>query len=278
MHHTGHLSKMHLICGKTVQASLVLDSQNVVLLNDYLGTKISIEWLGDIHCIQCGRSTKKSFNQGYCFPCSQTLAACDWCILKPELCHYAKGTCREPEWGRLHCMQAHIVYLANASGLKVGITRAENIPTRWLDQGAAQALPLIRVASRFQSGLLEVAMTKLGLKDKTDWRQMLKSNSYTINLLAERDAVLAQMNELLAESRGQFGENSLDILNEPVQTFHYPVMEYPEKVKSLNLESMVKVEGRLLGVKGQYCLLDGGVINLRKYTGYLVRFSVSESD
>lgn len=272
MPHAGHLSKMHLIPSELVQASLVLDSQNVVLLNDYLGKKISIEWLGEIHCIHCGRSTKKSFNQGYCFPCSQKLAACDWCILKPELCHYAKGTCREPEWGLAHCMQPHVVYLANASGLKVGITRAENIPTRWLDQGAAQALPIIKVSSRFQSGLLEVGITKLGLKDKTDWRHMLKPNNHTIDLITERDAVLAQMNNLLAESRKQFGEDSIEVLNESVKTFSYPVLEYPEKVKSIDLEKVTRVEGRLLGIKGQYCLLDCGVINLRKYTGYSTRF------
>ena len=110
-------------------------------LNPYIGQRLTLKWHGEIKCQHCGRASKKSFSQGYCYPCSQRLAQCDLCVMSPERCHYDKGTCREPAWGEEFCMQSHIVYLANSSGIKVGITRPSQLPTRWLDQGAVQALP-----------------------------------------------------------------------------------------------------------------------------------------
>ena len=142
-------------------------------LNPLLGQEISLVYSGKIFCIECARKTNKSFNQGYCFPCLRRLAACDTCIVRPELCHYHEGTCREPQWGEAHCMQPHVVYLANSSGLKVGITRKTQVPTRWIDQGAIQALPIVEVDTRLQSGLIETAL-KSTVNDKTDWRRMLK--------------------------------------------------------------------------------------------------------
>ena len=91
--------------------------------NELLGSTIKLNYLGRIECIYCGRKTKKSFSQGYCYPCMIKLARCDSCIVSPEKCHYDEGTCREPEWGEQHCMRPHYVYLANSSGVKVGITR-----------------------------------------------------------------------------------------------------------------------------------------------------------
>jgi hypothetical protein len=72
--------------------------------------------------------------------------------MKPETCHYHLGTCREPDWAQNHCFRPHIVYLANSSGVKVGITRKTQIPTRWLDQGASQALPIFEVQQPFVIG------------------------------------------------------------------------------------------------------------------------------
>ena len=119
----------------TVLYSLPIGSEQVPL-NPYIGKTIRLEYSGQINCIACGRKTKKSFNQGYCFPCMRSLAECDMCIVRPEQCHFDQGTCRDEQWALRHCMQEHIVYLANSSGLKVGITRHTQIPTRWIDQGA----------------------------------------------------------------------------------------------------------------------------------------------
>lgn len=140
----GGLRKMSAQLDAPVSYAFRLDEQ-VLPVNPLLGQHLRIEFLGAIHCTHCGRKTKKSFAQGYCYPCFTKLAQCDSCIMSPERCHYAAGTCREPAWGEQFCMTDHIVYLANSSGVKVGITRASQVPTRWIDQGASQALPILRV-------------------------------------------------------------------------------------------------------------------------------------
>lgn len=192
------------------------------------------------------------------------------CIVKPETCHYDAGTCREPEWGEQHCMQAHYVYLANSSGIKVGITRGSQIPTRWIDQGAAQALPVFRVASRYQSGLLEVVI-KQHVSDRTDWRKMLKGDADPVDLVTLRDELVDTCNQEIAALEKQFGSGNIEFLpDEEVVEISYPVDQYPEKIKSLNLDKTPLIEAALLGIKGQYLIMDSGVINIRKYSGYKV--------
>ncbi|MBS9405091.1 DUF2797 domain-containing protein [Halomonas sp. TRM85114] len=238
-------------------------------LNAMLGKPFTLEWTGAIVCTHCGRATKKSFAQGYCYPCFKTLAQCDTCIMKPELCHFFEGTCREPAWGERHCFQPHIVYLANASDLKVGITRGTQVPTRWLDQGAVQALPILRVETRQQSGFVEV-LFKEEVSDRTNWRAMLKNDTVGLDLPAERDRLLARLESGLANLRERFGDDAIQVLDDSPVAFDYPVLEYPTKVASHNLDKTPHVSGTLLGLKGQYLILDSGVINLRKYTGYEV--------
>ena len=145
---TGRLRKMPAEAGDPVAYNLAIGDKRITL-NDLIGHKVRLNFDGVIRCIHCDRTTKKSFNQGYCYPCFRKLAACDSCIMSPEKCHYHLGTCREPEWGEANCMVEHVVYLANSSGLKVGITRATQVPTRWIDQGAVTAIPMLRVASRY---------------------------------------------------------------------------------------------------------------------------------
>ena len=142
-------------------------------LNNLLGEKISIKFRGVIFCKNCKKQTKKSFNQGYCYSCFISLAACDRCITSPELCSYYQGRCREPEWGESHCLQPHTVYLSNTSGeSKVGITRTVQEKNRWMDQGAIQAIKVAVVKDRFSSGKIEKQL-KFFFKDKTNWRKML---------------------------------------------------------------------------------------------------------
>ena len=238
-------------------------------LNPLIGQQVKLQLSGDIECIHCHKSTKKSYSQGYCFICSQRLAACDLCIVRPEKCHYDQGTCREPEWGEAHCMQPHVVYLANASGLKVGITREVNIPTRWIDQGAAGAIPLLRVASRQLAGFVEVII-KNHLADKTNWREMLKGDVADQDFNAARDRVFAQCWPEIANLQATYGMLAINpILQAAEVHFAYPVSRYPEKIKSVNLDKTGEISGELLGCKGQYLIFDSGVVNLRKYTGYL---------
>jgi hypothetical protein len=239
-------------------------------LNTRLGEPLRLEWTGAIACTHCGRATKKSFAQGYCYPCFKKLAQCDTCIMKPETCHFFEGTCREPEWAERHCFQPHVVYLANASGLKVGITRGTQVPTRWLDQGAVQALPMFEVETRQQSGFVEM-LFKEEVSDRTNWRAMLKGDTVEMDLPAERDRLLARLEGGLANLRERFGAEAIRLLDASPVTLDYPVLEYPTKVVSHNLDKTPEIAGTLLGLKGQYLILDSGVINLRKYTGYEVR-------
>jgi hypothetical protein len=268
----GNIRKMKASIAAPIAYVLPLGSDELPL-NALLGKTLRLEFTGQITCSGCGQLTKKGFSEGFCYRCFTTLAQCDLCIVKPELCHFAKGTCREPQWGLAHCLQPHYVYLANASGLKVGITRANQIPTRWLDQGAVQALPMLKVQSRHQSGLVEVAL-KQHVSDRTDWRKMLKGEPELYDLPMQRGDLLSRCEQELAQIGGGQVTEALSILEqEPVRAFSYPVLQYPTRVMALNLEKTPRVEGTLLGIKGQYLLLDTGVLNVRKFTGYQVAVS-----
>lgn len=270
----GSIRKLLGALGEPVDYSLPLGEQQVPL-NEMLGRTVRLQALGEIHCMHCGRRTKKSYSQGYCYPCMTKLARCDVCIVSPERCHYELNTCREPAWGEQFCMTDHIVYLANSSGLKVGITRATQIPTRWIDQGASQALPILRVATRQQSGLVE-DLLRQNVADKTNWRALLRGEPEPLDLVAERDRLLEGAREGLEALQARFGLQAIQPLSDAqVQDIRYPVLEYSAKPQSANLDKEPVLEGTLLGIKGQYLLLDTAVINIRKYTAYTMAFSVS---
>lgn len=262
----GPIDKMRTEDAETVRYLLAVGEARVPL-NERLGHKVRFKHTGRIFCIHCGARTKNSFAQGYCYRCFQGLAQCDLCIMRPETCHHHRGTCREPEWGQTNCMVEHVVYLANSSGIKVGITRAQAMRTRWMDQGATQALPIVRVATRRDSGLVEYALSEI-LPDKTNWRLMLQGEAERIDLKARRDELFAQWPEglpgekLFAEELG----------------FKYPVIAYPEKPAAFTLEKQPEVSGHLLGVKGQYLIFDSGVINIRKYAGYELEWESEPSE
>lgn len=267
---TGHLRKMITTLESPVLYQLPLDDE-LVSLNQYLGKKISLSYQGEIHCIECGRKASKSYNQGFCYPCFKSLAKCDMCIMKPETCHYFEGTCREPEWGEKHCLQDHYVYLANSSGIKVGITRGTQIPTRWIDQGASEAKPIFKVSNRLLSGKIEVAI-KNHVSDRTDWRKMLKGKPEQINLSEKSEELIAASKNEIDNIIKEFGADKINQLQEEQIQIDFPVKDYPEKVKSLNFDKTPDIEGILQGIKGQYLILDTGVINIRKFAGYLVSF------
>ncbi len=267
----GNLRKMVTRLGPPVEYLLRLGDQEVAL-NSYLGRSLRLRYCGEIHCVHCGRKSSKSFGQGYCYPCFRDLPECDSCIVKPETCHYEAGTCRDPEWGQQNCFQEHYVYLANSSGIKVGITRGSQIQTRWMDQGATQALPIMRVQNRLQSGLVEVAL-KQHVADRTDWRKMLKGAAESVALEQLRDELLASCAKEIDELKGRFGTEAIALLGDAAQQqIEYPVAAYPAKITSLSFDKDEVVTGRLDGIKGQYLIFDSGVINIRKFGGYLVEF------
>lgn len=255
-----------------VEYKFILD-RSEINLPFTLGEELEIEWTGKIFCVSCGAKTSKSFSQGHCFKCFKTKASCDLCIMKPETCHYHLGTCRENDFAHEVCFQPHIVYLANSSALKVGITRISHMPTRWLDQGATQALPILKVGSRRLSGHLET-LFGTQVADKTDWRKLLKGEAEPLDLVKTRDELLEEFAPKIKAIREEFNQHlefneTLEFLDqELVNEFVYPVAQYPDKIKSHNLDKTAKIRGVLQGIKGQYLILDTGVINIRKYSGY----------
>lgn len=267
----GNIKKMRVQVGSNNIVDYHLPiGDSLVNMNELIGQTIKVEHTGTINCVNCDRETKKSFSQGYCFVCMRKLAQCDTCIIKPEKCHYSEGTCREPQWGEENCLQDHFVYLSNTGQVKVGITRFVNdgVSSRWIDQGASQALAIYRVKERLLSGLLEIEIAK-NMGDKTNWRTMLKGEPESLDLPKMKQEVYDLMADKVAELQQEYGLQAIQQMDAPAVTIGFPVTEYPTKIKSINLDKENSFEGMLLGIKGQYLLLDNDrVINVRKYTGY----------
>lgn len=272
---TGHLQKMKTRLEPTVAYEMRVGEERIVL-NALLEKTISLSFTGKIACIQCGRKTSKSFQQGFCFSCFRRLQECNMCIIHPERCLVEQGGCPEDDWAHAQCHASQIVYLANSSGLKVGITRDTQVPTRWMDQGARQALPIFTASNRYQSGVLEVAL-KAFVADKTNWRTMLKQTVPMIDLLAERDRLFKEAEKEINQALAISGEGNARFLpdEKPIE-IRYPVLHYPAKVSSLSLDKTPEISGKLLGIKGQYLILEHGVLNVRKFGGYEVCFGVSD--
>ena len=258
----GNILKMTSLLDTPVSYSLPLSGTKIPL-NPLLGKKIKLSFRGQINDIATGKKIGKSYGQGYSYRSFMSLARCDLCILRPELCHYHKGTCREPQWGEKHCLTPHYVYLANTSGVKVGITRESQIPTRWIDQGAREALPILKVPNRLQSGLLEVKI-KEEVTDKTHWRNMLKGVVKDVDLLDVREHIYDIFGR-------DIDEQEAEDVDREVVSIKYPVEEYPPQIKLLSFDKHKDIEGVLKGIHGQYLLFDGGgVLNIRKHQGYSI--------
>lgn len=250
-------------------------AEKEIHLNTYLGKSVSLTHTGNIFCIQCERKTAKSFQQGYCFPCLRRLQECNLCVIHPERCLVEEKNCSVDDWAHRQCNQAHVIYLANASDLKVGITRDTQIPTRWIDQGAVQAIPIFKAKNRYQAGVMEVALKEF-VADRTNWRTMLKNQAVLLDLIAERDKLWQQADKKINQVIAQFAANAIEKISADKSIeLNYPVLEYPNQVKALSLDETKKIVGQLLGIKGQYLIFDQGVLNVRKFGGYEVDIEVA---
>lgn len=264
MTYEGVLTKMQTEFSNPIQYYLVFE-HSFLSLNQLLGKSMEISFLG-YQCLNCGKK-KKIFRQGFCYDCYMSSAAAgDW-IMKPELSTaHLDIEDRDLEYEKKVQLQPHIVYLALSSDVKVGVTRGTQVPTRWIDQGAVQALPIVEVPNRYLAGITEVAL-KNHYADKTNWQKMLKNEVPSINLIEER---LKLENLIPTEVKEFFQPNSINLFE-----LHYPVLEYPTKVTSLNLDKSPYYSGKLSGVKGQYLLFeDGTVFNVRTFEGYVVKITL----
>lgn len=259
----GNLRKMRTTLDDPIQYYLSLSEE--LCINDFVGKEITLTWSGRINCTNCGKVTKKSFGQGFCYPCFISSPNAAECILRPELCRAHLGEGRDPEWEEKHHNQPHVVYLAASSAVKVGVTRAEQIPTRWIDQGATAAIRLAEVPNRYEAGRIEVSLKEF-FTDKTSWQRMLKNEiDESIDLEEEKWSLEDQLpQDIIA----YFSEN------DEIIELNYPVIEFPEKVKSIGFDKVPTIQGKLMGIKGQYLIFEGGlVLNIRKHTGYYVEIN-----
>lgn len=246
-----------------VQYAIDIMDENVEL-NPLIGEYIRFSFTGKIQCVACGRVIKKTYNNGYCYPCFINLAENDLCIVKPHECHYHLGTCRDPQFGEHHCMIPHYVYLAQSSDVKVGITRKNNEVKRWIDQGAVCAIPIAEVPTRKMAGELEFALSQT-LPDKTNWRKMLKGDFEPADLMKIREEVFAMFPEEFEQYK---------IYAEQITEIQYPISQAVTKLQSLSFDKAPIIEGKLIGIKGQYVLLEQGVIHMKKHAGYHIEIAV----
>ena len=255
----GTLTKMETEMGAPIQYYLIFDS-NFINVNQLINKNIEITHKG-YQCLNC-KKAKKIWRQGFCYDCFSTIpAAAEW-IMNPELSKaHLDIEDRDLAYEKRVQLQPHTVYLALSGGLKIGVTRNTQVPTRWIDQGAVQALPIIETPNRYLAGVAEVAL-KNHFADKTNWQKMLKNEVPVVNLSEEKSNLKQWLPE---EILPYFIEE------DTLYDFDFPVNKYPLKVTSLNLEKTPNFSGKVVGIKGQYLIFDDGtVFNVRTYEGYVV--------
>jgi hypothetical protein len=266
MKYSGNLEKMKgILENRDVSYTLHLGNEDIDM-NALLDKKIKVVFNNKINCIICGKETRKSYGQGFCYQCFTTAPEADECVLHPDRCRAHLGISRDPQWSENHCLQPHIVYLAQSGGLKVGVTRLSQVPVRWIDQGATSAIKVCETPNRHIAGVIESFLMKY-YADKTNWKKMITNESLPdINLPAEKrnaaDKLPVELKQYVFSDDDQvFGVN-------------YPVLVWPENPIQFNFDKNLVVEGVLKGVRGQYLLFDNqNVLNIRRFSGYHVELS-----
>ncbi|NNC82932.1 MAG: DUF2797 domain-containing protein [Flavobacteriales bacterium] len=242
----------------------ILEYSESVDMNALVGKEIRISFDGDIHCRYTGERIKKTYGEGLSYKAFRDSPLATESIIRPELSRIHEGIAlRDEAWERANHLTPHITYLSYTSGIKVGVTRQANVPSRWVDQGATKALVIAETPYRQAAGLIEVAL-KSHLNDKTNWRHMLTGmTTGDSDLEAKRDAVKQYID---GELRSFWSDNSEELLIE------YPVLRYPVKLTSIKLDKFPVIEKKLNGIKGQYLIFsDDTVMNVRSHSAYRVK-------
>lgn len=263
MQYQGVLKKMPTENEEKIQYYLDMGS-DFLNMNQLIHKTLEISFV-KYECLNC-HLERPIYRQGFCKSCFfDTPRAGDW-IMRPELstAHLGKED-RDLEYEKAMQLQPHIVYLANSSNVKVGVTRKQQVPTRWIDQGAHEAIEIVEVPNRYLAGITEVAL-KEHVADKTNWRKMLKNDIEDADLVNWQQKLRPYIPEEVQE---YFIENNTET------QLNFPVEKYPEKPKSLNLVKEGSYTGKLVGVKGQYLIFeDQTVFNVRANEGLVVNISI----
>jgi len=271
MEWTGNIRKMKSSLEEVVNYSLPLydvDKPGVeVNMNELIGKDIQLRFHDEINCVVTGKKIKKTYGDGMSYDAFRQSPMAVESVIRPELSRIHEGIAlRDEAWERKNHLTPHVTYLSLTAGIKVGVTRQTQIPTRWIDQGAVQAIVLAETPYRQAAGLVEVALKEF-IADKTNWRKMLTNTIEDTTPLEEKKWELIEM---LPQDLQEWVCDDDEILD-----LNYPVIKYPEKVKSVKFDKAPLIENKLLGIKGQYLLLeDDLVINLRSQAGYKITLSV----
>ena len=269
MNFVGNIRKMISELKTEVNYSLPLydlvNYKHYIELNQFIGSTIKISFSGTINCVVSGKKIKKTYGEGMSYDAFKESPLAVESIIRPELSKIHEGIAlRDYDWEMKHHMQPHIVYLSKTAGNKVGVTRDTQIPTRWIDQGAVEALVIARTPYRQAAGLIEISL-KNYISDKTNWRKMLLNELNEESLLEKRDELFLKVDNDLKKYL---------VLDEIIQTINFPVIKYPTKVQSLSLDKNPYIEEKLIGIKGQYLIFENEtVLNVRRHAGYLIEFS-----
>ena len=190
----------------------------------------------------------------------------DW-VMKPELSKaHLDIEDRDLEYEKKIQLQDHIVYLSKTSGIKVGVTRSNNKTTRWIDQGAIEAIELIEVPNRYLAGIAEVKL-KDKFSDKTNWRKMLTNNIEEGKIIDIKEDAL----DILGSEFKDYFKTDNKIVK-----FNYYRENQIDNVKSTSLKKTDTIEGKLIGIKGQYLIFeDSTVFNVRSNEGYRVDITIN---
>ncbi len=271
MNYSGNIRKMRtkLINGEAnywLPLYDVLEQNHLVPMNELIGQNISIQFEHAIHCVVTGKKIKKVYGNGMSYDAFQNSAQAVPSIINPELSRIHEGIAlRDEAWEIAHHLKPHFVYLSKTAGIKVGVTRNLQIPTRWIDQGAVEALIIAETPYRQAAGLIEVAL-KAHVADKTAWQKMLKGELIEESLLDKRSELL----QYIPEDLQQFV-----LHDESLNTIQFPVLANPKTVKSMKLDKVPLFDKKLVGIKGQYLIFDDNtVINVRSHEGYRITFEI----
>lgn len=264
MQYQGVLQKMRTEWDSPIQYYLLFP-EDFIHMNLLLDKHLSIQFV-KYQCLQCG-SDQPIFRQGFCRNCFfETAQAGDW-IMHPERSKaHLDQEDRDLEYEKRIQLQPHVVYLANSSSVKVGVTRKSQIPTRWIDQGAHEAIEIVETPNRYLAGITEVALKEF-VSDKTNWRSMLTGKIQDEDLLNWKNKLMEFIPE---EVKPYIVESKQE------KHMNFPVLKYPEKVSSLNLEKQPHFSGTLTGIKGQYLMFeDQTVFNIRGSEGYVINLEIN---
>ena len=259
-----NLSKMRSEYGFPVQYFLAANNAEIYM-NDLIGSRITIEYQHIINCVSCGKTTQRSYMNGHCYQCYTTLPECDEGVFNPEKDMAHLGISRDMEWSKKYSLIDHYVYLAFTGDLKVGVTRYNQIPTRWIDQGAIAAIRFAKTPNRNLAGQIEVEMKK-HLADKTNWKTMLSVTQPNVDLVERKKFFLPMLPDDL---------RLYATYDDSVTPIAYPYTNMVANIKAVTLDKYDKIEGKLAGIKGQYLIFENGmVINVRSHSGYRIKLNV----